>query len=63
MEEKITISRPASGSGTVVTVVRKENGITAKYAYRTTVTAVGTAVSHARSAAQDMLDQAKAEVG
>lgn len=62
MEEKISISRPASGAGTVVTVSLRENGISAKFAHRTTISAVGPAVSWARREARSMLDQAKAEV-
>lgn len=61
MNETISISRSASGAGTIVTVTLKENGVTAKYAYKSSAMRIKDSVEIARAGAQDMLDQVKAE--
>lgn len=62
MERKIKISRPASGSGTVVTVTLSENGVTVSYAYRSVGTNVSDALKVCDEMALTMLMQARAFV-
>lgn len=62
MTKTILISRPASGSGTVVTVTLKEDGLTAKFALRAATTRVRSTIRAATNYAQEMLDEAKAEI-
>lgn len=62
MKRTISISRPASGSGTVVTVTLVENGITVKYALRSFTTGIGSSIRAATNTAKDLLRQAQEEV-
>lgn len=62
MKKTISISRPANGSGTVVTVTVVEDGITSKFAYKASATTIASAIETATKHAEDMLRQAREAV-
>lgn len=62
MIRTIKINRPASGSGTVVTVTLKQNGISVSFAYRTVGTSIRTGIRVATENCESMLTQALEEV-
>lgn len=62
MKRTIKISRPASGTGTVVTVTLLEDGITASYSYKSSATKVAESVEFADKQARDLLRQAREAV-
>lgn len=62
MKRTIRISRPANGSGTVVTVTLVEDGITASYAYKSSATKIGESIAFADRSARDMLRQAREHI-
>lgn len=61
MIRTIKINRPSSGSGTVVTVTLKQNGITVSFAYRTVGTSIRAGIRVATENCQSMLTQALEE--
>lgn len=61
MEEKITVIRPASGTGTIVKIVIQENGIRVVFSHKSSVIRLHESVKLARDNAMEMLNQIKEE--
>lgn len=62
MKRTVKISRPANGSGTIVTVTLVEDGITATYGYKSSATKIADSIEFCDRAARDMLKQARTAV-
>lgn len=62
MKRTVKVTRPSSGTGTVVTVTLTENGVTATFQHKSSASSIKADVTYADKRAREMLADSMAAI-